>query len=57
MYFNDAFPAEYGITVDTTKANTPHLVLDEAARQGLSEAEFTAQAAQNVVKALGLAKR
>ena len=34
MYFNDAFPPEYGVTPDKSLANRPELLLPESARQG-----------------------
>ena len=40
MYFNDAFPPEYGVTPDKSLANRPELLLPESARQGRDVAEI-----------------
>lgn len=54
MYFNDAFPPEYGVTPDKSLANRPELLLPESARQGRGVAEFARLGAEAVVERLGL---
>lgn len=54
MYFTDSFPSEYGVTPDTTLANAPELVIDDAARATLTPSDFTVAAAQRVAARLQL---
>jgi len=57
MYFNNAFPAEYGITADSSLANKPELLLDPEQKTRLSEAEYTEVAAETVARRLNLRKK
>ena len=54
MYFENAFPAEYGVTPKKELMNAPELVITAQEKATLSPEEYTVQAAQNVVKRLGL---
>jgi threonine synthase len=54
MYFENTFPAAYGITPDPSLANKPELLLPEEARKGRDVAEFAREGAAAVVKRLGL---
>jgi threonine synthase len=57
MYFNNAFPAEYGITADADLANKPELLLDPERKARLSEADYTELAAEAVARRLNLRKK
>ncbi|MDR0239923.1 MAG: threonine synthase [Deltaproteobacteria bacterium] len=57
MYFNNAFPAEYGITPDYSLMNTPELLLDVEQKKRLSEAEYTEAGAEAVARRLNLQKK
>jgi threonine synthase len=57
MYFHDGFGPEFEIAPDKKLANVPRLVIDQAEKTRLAEAEFTVKAAQNVVGILGLDKK
>jgi len=57
MYFNDSFPAEYGVTPDKSLANKPELLLPESARQGREVAEFARMGADAVAGRLSLQKK
>ena len=57
MYFHDGFGPEFEIAPDRNLANVPRLVIDQAEKTRLAEAEFTVKAAQNVVGILGLDKK
>jgi threonine synthase len=57
MYFNNSFPAEYGITPDSGLANRPELLLDPEQKTRLGEAEYTKAAAEAVARRLGLRKK
>ena len=57
MYFNDSFPAEYGVTPDKSLANKPELLLPESARQGREVAEFARMGADAVANRLSLQKK
>ena len=54
MYFENTFPAAYGITPDPSLANKPELLLPEEARKGRDVAEFAREGAAAVVKRLAL---
>lgn len=54
MYFSNTFPPEYGVTPDTSLANTPELLVDAAAKESLSPEAFTLAAAKAVAERLGL---
>ena len=57
MYFNDSFPAEYGVTPDKSLANKPELLLPESARKGRKVAEFARMGADAVADRLSLQKK
>jgi threonine synthase len=57
MYFNNAFPAEYGIAADADLANKPELLLDPERKKRVSEAEYTELAAEAVARRLNLRKK
>ena len=57
MYFNDSFPAEYGVTPDKSLANKPELLLPESARKGREVAEFARMGADAVADRLSLQKK
>ncbi|MDR2694971.1 MAG: threonine synthase [Deltaproteobacteria bacterium] len=57
MYFNDSFPAEYGVRADSGLANAPELLLDPERKKRLGEAEYTATAAEAVARRLNLRKK
>jgi threonine synthase len=57
MYFNDSFPAEYGVTPDKSLANKPELLLPESARKGREVAEFARMGADAVAERLSLQKK
>jgi threonine synthase len=57
MYFHDGFGPEFEITPDKLLANVPRLVIGQDEKARMSEAEFTAAAAHNVVGMLGLDKK
>ncbi|OEU69653.1 MAG: threonine synthase [Desulfovibrio sp. S3730MH75] len=57
MYYQNAFPPEYEVTPDASKANAPELVIESALKDSMSEAEYITKAANNVVSMLGLEKK
>ena len=57
MYFNNAFPAEYGITVEPHLTNKPELLLDPEQKTRLSEASYVETAAEAVARRLNLRKK
>ena len=57
MYFQNAFPPEYGVTPDMALANMPRPVSSMDEKQRLSSEEFTATAAAEVAEKLGLAAK
>ncbi len=57
MYYDNAFPSEFGVTPRPELANRPELVIGPEDKATLSAAEYTAKAASNVVKRLGLEKK
>lgn len=57
MYFQNAFPPEYGITPDPERTNTPLRVIDAGEKERLSEAEYTKACATSIVDRLGLKSR
>ena len=54
MYFEDRFPPEYGIQTKEELRNQPLSVLSPEDRERLSEQDFVAQAAQEIVQRLRL---
>lgn len=57
MYFEDSFPAEYGVTPKAEYANSPKLVIQPEERERLGEGEYTEAAAKSVVAHLDLKSR
>ncbi len=57
MYFEDSFPAEFGVKPKKELANRPELIITQNEKAALSEADYVAKAAGNVVARLGLAKK
>jgi len=57
MYFENSFPPEYGISPKPELANRPSLVIEAAEKQRLTPEEYTVDAAQAVVRKLGLKAR
>ncbi|MEF2146083.1 MAG: threonine synthase [Desulfovibrionaceae bacterium] len=54
MYFQNSFPAAFGVSPDPAMANAPELVIEPSERERLSPQEYAVAAAGNVVKRLGL---
>ncbi len=54
MYFENAFPPEYGVKPDLNLANKPELLLSVSEREGKSVEEFAAEGARAVVERLNL---
>ena len=54
MYFEDSFPAEYGVKARPELVNHPKLLLTAEERAALPEGEFTRAAALAVAEAAGL---
>ncbi len=57
MYFEDSFPAEYGVTPKKELANKPELLISPDVKKELSEEAFTQAAADAVAKKLNLSKK
>jgi threonine synthase len=57
MYFDNAFPPEFGVKPDMALANKPELVISPEEKEALSEADFTRKTADKVVTKLGLEKK
>jgi threonine synthase len=57
MYFNNSFPAEFGVSPDAALSNKPELIIKPEVKDRLTEADYVVEAAQNVVARLGLAKK
>ncbi|MDZ7761013.1 MAG: threonine synthase [Desulfovermiculus sp.] len=54
MYFQDRFPPEYGIQTKEELRNQPLSVLSQDDKDSLTEQDFVARAAQEIVQRLGL---
>jgi len=54
MYFNNAFPPEFGVTPDLTLINKPELLMSPIERAGLSEQDFILGTAAKMVHRLNL---
>ncbi len=54
MYFNNAFPPEYGVTPRAELQNSPELLIDPARKEALSATEYTMEAAAAAASRLGL---
>ena len=57
MYFEDSFPAEYGVKARPELVNHPKLLLTAEEREALPAGEFTRTAALAVARAAGLDAR
>jgi threonine synthase len=57
MYFENSFPAEFGVSPKPELANRPELIITQGEKTALVEADYVVKAAQNVVARLGLAKK
>ncbi|WP_461211096.1 threonine synthase [Desulfocurvus sp. DL9XJH121] len=57
MYFTNTFPPEFGVTPDPSRANSPELIITPEDKERLSPEDYTAAAADAVVKRLGLKAR
>ena len=57
MYFENTFPAAYGITPDPKHVNRPRSILTEADKAALSPEDYTARASAAIVESLGLARK
>jgi threonine synthase len=57
MYFENSFPAEFGVTPKPELANRPELIIAQSEKDRLAEKDYVVQAAGNVVARLGLAKK
>jgi threonine synthase len=57
QYFQNAFPAEFGVTPKPGLSNRPELIIAPEDKARLSAEEYTAAAAAKVVERLGLARR
>ena len=57
MYFQNSFGPEYEIRPDESLANAPVLAIGQKEKDALAEDAFTVQAAQNVVRILGLDRK
>ena len=55
MYFEDSFPAEYGVKARPELVNHPQLLLTAEERSAMPAEDFTRAAAEAVAKAAGLA--
>ena len=54
MYFSNNFPAEFGVSPDTSLANAPELVVEDSVKAELEPAAFTEKAAKTIAEKLGL---
>lgn len=57
MYFENSFPAEYGIVPDKSLVNRPQLLVDAKRRAALSPEAYTEEAAAAAAGLLGLVKK
>ncbi|WP_022661631.1 pyridoxal-phosphate dependent enzyme [Paucidesulfovibrio longus] len=57
MYFQNAFPAAFGVQPDAAMANKPELIIDPEKHDSLPPQEYAVAAAENVVRRLGLEKK
>ncbi|MBU1229744.1 MAG: threonine synthase [Proteobacteria bacterium] len=57
MYFENSFPAEFGVTPKPELANRPQLIITQGDKDRLGEQDYVVKAAENVVARLGLAKK
>lgn len=56
FYFENTFPAEYGIKPDTSLQNMPQTIISYEQKEKLSKEEYTKAATQAVVDYMGLEK-
>jgi threonine synthase len=57
MYFENSFPADFGVTPRRELANRPELIIAPDEKKKLDAGAYTVKAAENVVERLGLAKK
>ena len=57
MYFEDSFPAAYGVKSDPRYVNRPRSIMTEAEKAQLSPEAYTAKAAEAIVESLRLARK
>ncbi|MDD4951666.1 MAG: pyridoxal-phosphate dependent enzyme, partial [Desulfovibrionaceae bacterium] len=57
MYFQDSFPAEYGVRARPEFVNRPELIIEPKDKDRLSAEDYVAKAAENVVQRLGLKRK
>jgi len=57
MYFNNAFPPEFGVTPNPALINKPELLLTPEERAGMSEQTFILETAAKMVHRLNLAAK
>ncbi|MDO9630326.1 MAG: pyridoxal-phosphate dependent enzyme, partial [Humidesulfovibrio sp.] len=57
MYFENSFPAEFGVTPKPELANRPELIITQSVKDKMSDKDYVVQAADNVVARLGLARK
>lgn len=57
MYYENTYPAEYGITPKPELANMPELVIDAESKEKLSAQDYTVACASSIVEKLGLKHR
>jgi threonine synthase len=54
LYFDDAFPSEYGIKADPALVNAPELLFSSKERRGPDENAFVRESALRIARLLGL---
>lgn len=57
MYFENSFPAEFGVTPRPELANRPQLIITQGDKDRLGGQDYVVKAAENVVARLGLARK
>ncbi|EKO38508.1 MAG: threonine synthase [Solidesulfovibrio magneticus str. Maddingley MBC34] len=57
MYFEDSFPAAYGVKADPKYVNRPRSIMTDADKAALTPEDYTAKAASAIVESLGLARK
>ena len=57
MYFNNAFPPEFGVTPDPALINQPELLLSPQERSGMNEETFVIETAAKMVRRLNLSEK
>lgn len=57
MYFQNTFPACFGVTPRKDMQNLPHTIISEERRNALSKEAFTEEAAHNIAKYMNLLEK